>query len=122
MIRGIGLNLNNNTEVFPEEIRKNTASLKMAKNERIQREELLPELWSSLNLWYDYFLKGKDCQIVSSFEKNSALSQGKRVAVITERGRFEGIFKGIDLKGRLVLQMAGRKKAFFSGETQAVMS
>ena len=122
VILGIGLNLNHNPEDFPREIRKNAASLKMAKNERIKRKELLPELWSSLNLWYDYFLKGKDRQIVSSFEKSSALSLGKKVAVISERGRFEGTFKGIDLEGRLILQMAGRKKAFYSGEAQAVMS
>ncbi len=120
VILGIGLNLNHDPEDFPAQIRKEAVSIKMAKNERIRREEILPELWSALNLWYDYFLRGKDRQIVSSFEKNSALSPGKKVAATTEKERFEGIFKGIDSKGRLVLQIAERKKVFFSGETQIV--
>ena len=118
VILGIGLNVSHDPEDFPAQIRKEAVSIQMAKNERIRREEILPELWSALNLWYDCFLRGEDRQIVSFFEKNSALSPGERVAATTENEKFEGTFEGIDLKGRLVLQIAGRKKVFFSGETQ----
>jgi BirA family biotin operon repressor/biotin-[acetyl-CoA-carboxylase] ligase len=120
VILGIGLNLNHDPEDFPPEIRQHAASLKMAKEEAVPREKMLSPLWSGLNLWYDLFLEGKERQIIRSFVRNSALSLGKKVAVATEKERFEGSFRGIDIKGRLILQAAGKKKAFLSGETQII--
>lgn len=122
VILGIGLNINHDAEEFPPDIRQHAASLKMAKQEEVPREEILAPLWSGLNLWYDLFLEGRGRQIIRSFVRSTALSPGKKVAVATERKRFEGIFRGIDMKGRLILQIAGKEKAFLSGETQVIKS
>lgn len=122
VILGIGLNLNHDPEDFPQEIRPKATSLKMAKGGEVRQEEILLKLWSSLNRWYGLFIEGKAPQIISSFEENSALPLGKRVVVTTEKERFEGIFRGIDSNGGLVVEALGKRRIFFSGDTQSVIS
>lgn len=122
VILGIGLNINHNLEDFPPEICKQATSLKLIKEEDIEVKDILQRLWPALNGWYELFLSGEEEKIIRSFEKNSALPLGKKIAVVTERGEFEGVFKGIDSFGGLVLEERGREKCFFSAQIKTVKS
>ncbi|MFQ6109854.1 MAG: biotin--[acetyl-CoA-carboxylase] ligase [Candidatus Aminicenantales bacterium] len=121
VILGIGLNLNHLPEDFPPEIRSQATSLRIAREEEVNADEILQGLWPALDCWYDLFLRKKKRTIIAAFEKHSALPLGKEVAVITEKERFHGIFKGIEENGGIVLEDSGKRRVFFSGDTQSIM-
>ena len=122
VILGIGLNINHDIEDFPPEIRPQATSLKLIKGKDIEVNEILLRLWPALNGWYQLFLRGEEKKIVASFEQSSALALGEKIRVITEKGEFEGLFKGIDSFGGLILEERGREKSFFSAQIKIVAS
>lgn len=120
VILGIGLNINHNLEDFPPEIRTQATSLKLIKEEDVEVKDILPRLWPALNGWYGLFLRGEEEKIIRSFEENSVLPLGKKIAVVTEKRAYEGIFKGIDSFGGLILEERGREKCFFSAQIKTI--
>lgn len=122
VILGIGLNINHNPQDFPVQIRPQATSLKIIKKEAINLETLLPGLWQALNGWYNLFLRGEEKKIISAFNKYSALPLGKEITLDTEQGVLEGIFKGINTFGGLILKEKGKERAFFSAQIKAIKS
>ena len=120
LILGIGLNINHNLEDFPTEMRPLVTSLRIIKKEYIALKNLLPILWQALDAWYALFLEGKEQEIIESFLKNSALPLGEIITVVTDKGAFTGIFKGIDSYGRLILEEKVRKRTFLSAEIDTI--
>lgn len=118
VILGIGLNLNHEKEDFPEEIRPQATSLKLI-TERFIDETLLQRcLWKALNHWYQLFSQGEEDKITTSFERNSVFCRGESVTFVSERGKVEGIYRGINSVGGLVLEEQGRKVSFFAAEVK----
>ncbi len=120
VILGIGLNINHDFEDFPPELRHQVISLRMIKKENIDLQELLPKLWKAMDNWYALFLQGKEKEIIDSFLQNSSLPLGEIITVVTEKGAFTGIFKGLDLYGRLILEERVRKMSFLSSEIETI--
>jgi len=117
---GLGLNVNHNQEDFPLDIRHQSTSLKIITNKEVTVNSLLPCLWPALDKWYQALLKGSRKRIIDSFLKKSAFSLGEKLAVLTDEGPFQGLFKGINWEGGLVVDRDGQEKVFFSGEIRRV--
>lgn len=120
VILGIGLNIKHNLEDFPPEMRALATSLKIIKKEDIALNDLLPRLWQALDDWYALFLEDHEQKIIDAFLVNSAMSPGEEIFVVTDKGAFKGIFRGINAYGGLILEEKGRKRKFFSGEIEAI--
>jgi BirA family biotin operon repressor/biotin-[acetyl-CoA-carboxylase] ligase len=116
VILGIGINLNHDQSDFPEEISSQATSLKLLLKKNIDRDIFLSGLWEILDDWYHFFLRGKDIQIIKGFEDCSTFSIGEELSVETENERFRGEYRGLDLKGRLLLVDKGRERSLLAAE------
>lgn len=115
-ILGMGLNINHEWGDFPEEIRQQAVSLKLITEKDIDEEQLLGNLWQTLNHWYGQFLLERREGIVNAFQEKSALALGREVTVDMDGEKISGIYRGINPQGGLILESEGEKKILFSAE------
>jgi BirA family biotin operon repressor/biotin-[acetyl-CoA-carboxylase] ligase len=115
-ILGMGLNINHEWGDFPEEIRQQAVSLKLITEKNIDEEQLLGNLWQTLNHWYEQFLLERREGIVNAFQEKSVLALGREVTVDLDGEKISGIYRGINPQGGLVLESEGEKKILFSAE------
>ena len=115
-VLGLGININHSQEDFPPDIRGQATSLKLIKKKEIAMESLLASLWPCLDRWYHVILDGRKEKIINSFLKRSVFPLGKTLALLTDEGLIQGLFKGINCWGGLVLEVGGEEKVFFSGQ------
>lgn len=116
VVLGIGINLSHAPDDFPEEFRHKATSLQLELDRETERENFLSQLWRILGDWYSLFLRGKDAQIIKVFEESSAFSAGEEIIVKTEKEKIRGEYRGIDLKGRLLLHVGKREQSFLAAE------
>ena len=119
-ILGLGLNLNHNQEDFPLDIRKQSTSLKIITNKEVAVDSFLTCLWPALDKWYQALFKGSQKRIIDSFLKRSAFSLEEKLVILTDEGSFQGLFKGINKRGGLVVERDGQERVFFSGEISRI--
>ena len=120
VIVGIGINLDQRRDDFPEEIRSLATSLKLITKRDIDRKEFLQELCKALNRWYRLFRERRNEEIVRSFQDYSILPLGERIELLTETEEVLGTYAGIDSKGGLILEREGKRMTFFSGEVRSI--
>lgn len=116
VILGIGINLSHKREDFPQEFRSQATSMKLLLRKELDKEILLSKLWEILDDWYNFFLQGKDIQIVRAFEEHSVFSCGEKLTVETEKEIINGEYRGLDLQGRLLLATGKRERALLAAE------
>jgi len=116
VILGIGINLSHERDDFPEEFRAQATSLKLLLRKEIDKDFFLSKLWEILGDWYNFFLQGKDVQIIRVFEEYSIFSSGEKLTVETEKERFKGEYRGHDLRGRLLLATGERERSLLAAE------
>lgn len=120
VILGIGLNVSHEKSDFPEEIRQQATSLRLILKKDVDKKTILQNLWCSLDYWYEKLLNNEREKITSEFQEYSILSLGENFSVITERGEVTGIYAGIDLQGRLILERERKKRALYSAEIKTI--
>lgn len=116
VILGIGINLNHEKDDFPEEFRSQATSLKMLLNKTVDRDFFISKLCKILDEWYHLFIQGKNIQIIRGYEDCSVFAIGDELAVETEKGRFKGEYRGLDLQGRLLLKDEGEERSILAAE------
>jgi len=116
VILGIGLNVSHRREDFPEEFRSQAVSLKLAIKREVNKEALLSKLWEMLDFWYRDFLKGEKRQIMKAYEEFSVFSLGERIEVETEKEHIKGEYKGIDLRGQLLVRTQEKQRSLLAAE------
>lgn len=118
VIVGIGLNLHHEEEDFPEEIRPYATSLKLITDKVFDEALLRQALWKALNHWYTLFCQGQGERITRSFERSSFFSPGQKVTLLSDEGEVEGIYRGIDPLGGIVVEERGRRSSYFTAEVK----
>lgn len=121
-VLGLGLNINHNLEDFPRDIRNHSISLKIITHKEIAVDSFLACLWPALDNWYQTLVRGRQKKIINSFLKRSAFSWGEKLAVLTDEGAFQGLFRGINRRGGLIVERDGQEKIFFLGEIRRVIT
>lgn len=116
VVCGIGLNVMHSRDDFSEDIQHQAVSLKLITKKEIDSEKVLQELWLALDDWYGLFLKGDHERIALSFQEHSALSLGDRVFVKSAGRELAGLYAGVDLRGRLILERGAERICFSSAE------
>lgn len=103
IVLGIGIDVNMDPDLLPDEIRAITTTLAGETGQAIDRTELLRQLLRSLEHWYRVFLDDER-RVLKEWESFNC-TLGKRVAVSGQRELLEGLAEGIDREGRLVIRL-----------------
>ena len=108
-VLGIGLNINQRREDFPASLRRTATSLRLALGREVDKEGLERALWPALNCWYGAWVRGRREEIVRAYESKLTIPTGTDVDVRREGGSVKGIFRGIDLRARLMIEVKGKR-------------
>jgi BirA family biotin operon repressor/biotin-[acetyl-CoA-carboxylase] ligase len=103
IVLGIGVDVNMDLAALPVELRALTTTLALEAGKRIDRTELVRRLCMDLERWYGAFLKDPS-DVLREWEKFN-MTTGNRVAVRGLGETFEGLAKGIDSEGRLLVEL-----------------
>lgn len=105
-IVGIGVDVNVDTELFPEEIRVGSTSLKAELGHPVDRVEFLQRLFAALE--YEYLRVTEDnFQAVLNDWRHMLATVGKRVQINTPTKTIYGEAIGVDSEGSLIVECKG---------------
>ena len=118
-IAGIGINLNQDTADFPEELRERAVSLKMISGVAFSPEAINPVLARVLFGWLEKLKGDGGNEIIDTANGFSRFLMNKPISFHQPSGnkRIAGIFKGINHDGGLILEdESGNNTIYYSGE------
>jgi len=113
-IVGIGLNVSQRPEDFPEELRDEASSLAIETGHPLSRLPVLPSMLSTLEEWYDRLLAGEIDRIGDAFAPLCALT-GRRVVLHRGEERLEGEVVEVNVR-RGVRLRAGAEEEWIPAE------
>jgi BirA family biotin operon repressor/biotin-[acetyl-CoA-carboxylase] ligase len=119
-ILGIGLNIGQKKKDFPASLRSTATSLRLALGREVERSALETALWSGLDRWYTAFTRGRREEIVRSYVSKLVFPVGAIIEVRNEKETYPGIFRGIDLRARLMLEKDGEVRILSPAEIVAI--
>jgi BirA family transcriptional regulator, biotin operon repressor / biotin---[acetyl-CoA-carboxylase] ligase len=115
VLLGIGLNLNLAKDDVPVELRERAISVFIATGHPCDRVAVANTLFTRLNTRYDECVTRGFAAVRPHWERYSALT-GKRVTVVDAGTREEGVVKGIDADGALLLETSSGLKRVIAGD------
>ncbi|HHW57237.1 MAG TPA: biotin--[acetyl-CoA-carboxylase] ligase [Clostridia bacterium] len=112
----IGIGVNVNCDIFPEELRDKATSLYLEIHSKVDRKKLIGSILNHLEFYYSKYLqKGFDFIRPLSIEKSITI--GKEIKVIGLEGVIEGKAITIDSNGSLVVETKeGKRLSIMSGD------
>jgi BirA family biotin operon repressor/biotin-[acetyl-CoA-carboxylase] ligase len=112
MVIGIGLNVNDKTEEFPEVLRKNATSLMIENGKQYQLEILLAKFLNHL----EHRIKNKETNLqLLDWEKRCA-HLNQKVTFHSGNENVTGVFKGLSSNGQAVITINNEEVIFDSAE------
>ncbi|MGF7049909.1 BirA family biotin operon repressor/biotin-[acetyl-CoA-carboxylase] ligase [Paenibacillus sp. DS2015] len=119
-IAGIGISANLDCEDFPDDLQSIATSLKIESGVAVDRTVLIATIMEELELLYElYCLKG--FQPIASLWEASSVTLHHQVAVNTLQGRLEGIARGLDPSGALLIETSnGEIVPVISGDVNRI--
>lgn len=113
----IGMGINVSMQNFPGELAFRATSFAMEGLNDIDRNRLVAEIGSCFEKYYDIYVMNENMSGLKSEYENKLVNINKEVVVIENDSRFEGIAKGINDSGELMIQLDdGRLVYVRSGE------
>ena len=110
VVVGVGLNINETDQDFPEPIKNYATSLKIYSGENYSREHILAEILNEFEQLYT----NQWGSIISSWYKY-CIHEDSAVSFHTEEGKYEGVFQGITANGHAEIIINGKIKKFPAG-------
>lgn len=113
----IGTGINVNQETFPEEIAGTATSLKREKGESVGRAALLASVMERFEKAYECFCATWDLEGLLPAYQSLLLNTDSRVRVLDPKGEYDGIARGINTSGELLVEREdGRMETVYAGE------
>ncbi|MEE9442233.1 MAG: biotin--[acetyl-CoA-carboxylase] ligase [candidate division Zixibacteria bacterium] len=120
VIVGVGINVNQQREDFPEDIRKRATSVGAELKRKLSRVELLQNFLYQFEKDYRVYQKSGLKNLRKRIVKYSNLI-GSFVSLGQKDEIISGIARDIDTEGRLILELPdGNRKAFNAGEVTVI--
>lgn len=107
-IIGIGINILQEEDDFPGELRKKAVSVLQIIPEKIKREKLIVGIINEINRYFDLLNDGKIESIILRWKENSRIF-GKNIILQKGNTRISGKATDINLKGNLILKTKEEK-------------
>ncbi|WP_019241996.1 MULTISPECIES: biotin--[acetyl-CoA-carboxylase] ligase [Bacillus] len=108
IVIGIGINVNQKSEDFPEELRDIATSLQIETNQIHSREIIICSVLKHLEQLYELYKQAGFSPIKTLWE-NYAISVGKRITATTAQNKIIGKALGITNEGVLLVEDDNRK-------------
>ena len=113
----VGIGINANLTVFPEELRDKATSLLLESGREADRAEIAAATVNALEKYYERFLREQDLSSVREEYNQNLVNRGRRVHVLDPAGGYEGWCLGITSAGELqVRKDDGSLVSVMSGE------
>ncbi len=113
----IGMGINVNTDEFPTEIRDRASSLYLESGRTWKRGSLIGAMAHAMGEYYEEFLKVKDLSLLKEEYEKGLVNLNRRVTVLAREGAWDGICRGIDSQGELLVEREnGDVRQVLSGE------
>lgn len=113
----IGVGINVNQDVFPEEIRTKATSLFLEKGKEFPRSPLIGAVLERFEVNYALFMESEDLSSLQKAYNDLLVNAGARVQVLEPKGAYTAVSSGINEKGELLVQKDdGTCEAVFAGE------
>jgi BirA family biotin operon repressor/biotin-[acetyl-CoA-carboxylase] ligase len=119
-VLGIGLNVGQNEADFPPAIRPTAGSLRLALGREVDKAALEKALWPALDRWFSAWVRGRKEVIVRAYESGLSLRAGEVVKVRGGKGAWRGVYRGVDLRARLKLEVGGEPVLLSPAEILAI--
>ncbi|SDH06722.1 BirA family transcriptional regulator, biotin operon repressor / biotin-[acetyl-CoA-carboxylase] ligase [Alteribacillus persepolensis] len=104
VIIGMGINVNQQMEHFPDELLSVATSLSISSNQQTySRAQVIAVILQRLEHWYDEYLKNGFTKVKQQWEKLS-VTIGKEITATTVQKTIRGVAKGITEDGVLMLR------------------
>ena len=100
---GLGIGVNVNQQVFPQELAGEATSLALVAGRRLSRAEVLETLLHALDGRCRQFLDAGSASVIADFQSRSSFAWGRRVVVENQSGSFTGATQGLDSTGFLLV-------------------
>ncbi len=118
VVVGIGLNVNQDSGDFDQELQDKAISLKLYTGKTQARSKILSAILKSFENIYTTMLEGKTSHIIDKWNKYS-VTIGKEVRIISREVEYIGTAQSIALDGKLVVKCKdGAVREVSSGEVQ----
>lgn len=122
LILGIGLNVNQKADDFPEELKEIATSLKINIDEKkmilpkLKRSDIIKNILFELEKQYENVIKGNTEDIIKKWSEKS-VTLGRQVKIIYRGIEYEGTAKDVTYDGKLVVHCSdGAVREVSSGE------
>lgn len=114
VIVGIGINVH--TTDFPEDLKHKATSLAL-EGKQVKRSALISKIVGNFDRYYRRFLETEDLSLVLEEYNQLLIHKDQKIKVVSPASEQEGIARGIDATGGLLLElMDGTIKTIISGE------
>ncbi|MFI5251059.1 MAG: biotin--[acetyl-CoA-carboxylase] ligase [Bacteroidota bacterium] len=111
----IGIGINVNQREFPHELRESATSLLLESGKDFDRTEILGQVLSSLERWYDALETGETEKIISAWRAQNYLL-GKEITIDHNGKHIKGVAGDISEDGGLLLQAEGQEIKVIAGD------
>lgn len=114
----VGAGINANMTEFSEELAEKATSLRIELGRPVQRALVLVSILEAFENNYEIFLKTQDLRKLKDEYTLKLINTDRPVRVLQPRGEFEGIAKGIDDWGNLLVERndSGNIEKVYAGE------
>lgn len=113
----IGVGINVNLDAMPEEIRQTATSILLESGKETARAELLQEVLARFEENYEKYEESLDLRNILEDYNNHLVNRDKQVKVLDPKGEFEGIARGVNASGELLVETPdGKTEAIYAGE------
>lgn len=113
----VGIGINVNIEEFPEELSRTATSLYLETKVKYKRAPLIGAVTACLEEYYRKFLAAGDLSALKEDYENLLAGRNGQVAVLAPSGTYQGICRGINREGELLVEReSGEIARVLSGE------
>ncbi len=102
VIVGIGINVN--TSQFPEELKDMATSLYLESGEKWKRSPIIASIMKWMDRYYEIFLRTGGLSELREEYTEKLANMGRQVVVLESKGTYEGICRGINQNGELLVE------------------
>lgn len=116
LILGIGINVNQKREDFPEDLREKAGSLRSITGRKIDLDLLLNKILERFKGFYLPFKDYKDIEAVLEINRSRSLLLGREVSIIHRDKKRKGRALDINPQGELVVEFPHGREVIINGE------
>ena len=112
----VGVGINTNQESIPQELKDSATSILLETDDCVDHDSLLDSILFNFEKLLDRLSESGDMTDLKSEYEEALVSLDKEVTVLDPAGEFNGICKGIDNKGQLIVSHEGQDTYVYAGE------